>query len=213
MKSLKMLSQLNIANGNLITSLRDKSNSVFLQQGSVDGACGPYCVFMALIILGIISYDDATNLWWTKRSTRFGKMLAKMQEHDTLFQNGTHLYQLQELLEVSFKKTLVTKVSPERGRNLIQFIQDELDKDCPVIFGVTGQKLAHWLLATGYEADDEGSVIKITFLDPSGNPSWNYYNGVLDVEFVYKGRYPYAWVSCEDDIKVSLEEGISMGVK
>ena len=34
---------------------------VFLQQGSIDGACGPYSIFMGLLSLGLISYDKITS--------------------------------------------------------------------------------------------------------------------------------------------------------
>lgn len=131
MKSIKLLPWLDIKNGNLVTSVLKKNNNIFLKQGSVDGACGPYCLFMVLIIVGVIDYNDATNLWWTKRSTRFGKMLAKMQQHDTLFQNGTDLNQLKNLLEHSFKNTLEINVSEQKGRDLINFSIEQLKQDKP----------------------------------------------------------------------------------
>lgn len=213
MNTIKIIPQLNIVNGTLVAGSLNNHEKVFLKQGSVDGACGPYCLFMALLILNVISYNEATNLWWIKRSTRFGKMLKKMQEHDNLFQGGTHLYQLDELLQGSFTSTLNTTVSDARGKNLIKFLQMELSENKPVLFGVTGKNLAHWLLAIGYEEDSSGNISKILFLDPSGKELPNYYNGIIDISNSYAGRYPYIWVSESDELKISLEEGISFALK
>lgn len=209
MKTIKIIDQLDIKNGFLVSNMEQ----VFLKQGSVDGACGPYCLFMTLIILGVIEYNDATNLWWTKRSSRFGKMLTKMQEHDTLFQNGTHLNQLQDLLEHSFKNTLELNVSEQKGRALIDFCIEQLKQNKPTIIGVNGVDLAHWLLAVGYEENEEGKVCKLFFLDPSGVDNSNYWNAVIEVNETFYGRYSYAWVDCADERLVSFEHGISLGLK
>ena len=34
---------------------------VFLNQGSLDGACGPYCVYMSLLINGIITRKEVLS--------------------------------------------------------------------------------------------------------------------------------------------------------
>ncbi|MBP9849305.1 MAG: hypothetical protein KBC58_07680 [Flavobacterium sp.] len=209
MKTIKTIDKLDIEKGFLVAN----KQQVFLKQGSVDGACGPYCLFMALIILGVIDYNDATNLWWTKRSSRFGKMLAKMQEHDTLFQNGTDLNQLQDLLEHSFKNTLEINVSEQKGRSLIRYCIEQLKQDKPTIIGVYGIDLAHWLLAVGYEENEEGEVCKLFFLDPSGLDNSNYWNAAIDVNETFHGRYSYAWVDCTEERLVSFEHGISLGLK
>lgn len=213
MKLIKLLPWLDIKNGNLVTSVLKKNNGIFLKQGSVDGACGPYCLFMTLIILGLIDYDDAINLWWTKRSTRFGKMLAKMQEHDILFQNGTDLNQLEDLLKNSFKNKLEINVSEQKGRELINFCIEQLKENKPTIVGVNGVDLEHWLLALGYEENNKGEICKLFFLDPSGVDNTNYWNAVIDIENTHHGRYAYEWVDCNETRLVSFEHGISLGLK
>jgi hypothetical protein len=187
MNSIKIINQLNIQSGNLVAN----NESVFLKQGRVDGECGPYCLFMTLIILGVIDYNDATNLWWTKRSNRFGKMLAKMQEHDTLFQNGTDLNQLEDLLASSFKNKLEINVSEQKGRALIHFAIEQLKQNRPTVIGINGVDLAHWLLAIGYEENSEREICKIFFLDPSGIDNTNYWNAAIDVKNTFHGHYSY----------------------
>lgn len=213
MKKIKILPYLDIQNGSLVTNQLKDNNEVMLYQGSVDGACGPYCVFMALIILGVIDYNDATNLWWTKRSSRFGKMLRKMQEYDTLFQNGTHLNQLQELLDHSFKNTLEINILEQKGRKLINFCVEQLKQNKPSIIGVNGIGFAHWLLAIGYEENEEGEVSKLFFLDPNGVNNSNYWNAAIEVNETFHGRYSYAWVDYIEERLISFEHGISLGLK
>ena len=200
MKAIKLLSALDIKDGLLITNELKKDHQVFLKQGSADGACGPYALLMALIMLGLIDYKDATNLWWIKRSSRFGKMITKMKEHETLFQDGTDLNQLKELLEYGFKKNLELKVSEEKGRDLINFCMEELKNDKPTIIGVKGVNLEHWLLAVGYEENSNGVVCKLFFLDSSGNENANYWNAVIDIEDTVYGRYAYPWVDSKEEI-------------
>ena len=58
---------------------------VFLQQGSIDGACGPYSIFMGLLSLGLISYDKITSRT-VKGNERLGKLLNKLNnEYYSLF--------------------------------------------------------------------------------------------------------------------------------
>lgn len=213
MKTIKLLSSLNIKDGLLVTNELKKDYQVFLKQGSADGACGPYALLMALIMLGLIDYKDATNLWWIKRSSKFGKMITKMKEHDTLFHKGTNLNHLKELLEYGFKNTLELRVSEETGRNLINFCMEELKQDKPIIIGVNGINLAHWLLAVGYEENSKGEVCKLFFLDSSGYENANYWNVVIDIENTVYGRYAYPWVDSKEERNVSFEHGISIGLK
>src|SRR6478752_7284674 len=207
MKSIKLISYLDIKNDSLITTKLKKHNTVFLKQGSVDGACGPYCLFMALIILGLIDYDDAINLWWTKRNSKFGRMVSRMQEHGTLFQKGTHLKQLRVLLEYSFRSKLELNVTKERGKSLINFCIEQLKQNRPTIIGISGIDLSHWLVAVGFEKNEKGEVSKLFFLDPSGNDIPNYWNATIEVKKKHRGRYPYSWIDFADDRFVNLEDG------
>ena len=57
MKQIYLRENLNLTLGGLCAN----QESVFLQQGSLDGACGPYCLFMALLILGEIEDSQTKN--------------------------------------------------------------------------------------------------------------------------------------------------------
>jgi len=213
MKSIKLISFLDIKNDSLITTKLKKHNTVFLKQGSVDASCGPYCLFMALIILGLIDYDDAINLWWTKRKSKLGRMVSKIQEQGTFFQKGTHLKHLKVLLEYSFKSKLELNLSKETGKRLINFCIEQLKQDRPTVVGISGAGLSHWLVAVGFEKNEKGEVCKLFFLDPSGNDIPNYWNATIEVKKKHPGRYPYAWIDFTDDRFVILEDAISLGLK
>lgn len=90
---------------------------------------------------------------------------------------------------------------------------EELKQDKPIIIGVNGINLAHWLLAVGYEENSVGEVCKLFFLDSSGYENANYWNVVIDIENTVYGRYAYPWVDSKEERNVSFEHGISLGLK
>jgi hypothetical protein len=207
MKTIKTIEQLELSQG----FLQVNNQRVMLQQGSIDGACGPYCLFMALIILEVISYDEVTNLWLAKGHTRFGKMVKKMRDFDTLFSNGTHLHELEDIILASYKTKLKVETTSKKGKDLIAFTVSQLKLNKPTIVGVKGVNLYHWLLAIGFE-EENGKATKLFFLDPSEQVEINYWNAVIDVENTLYGRYSYPWLNYENR-KVSFEDGMSIDIK
>lgn len=207
MRIINTLNQLDIVDGNL----KAHDENVFLRQGSMDGACGPYCVFMALIILGIIDYSQATNLWLTKGSSKLGKLIKAMREHDVFIQNGTFVEDLNTLIAQSFKKDVVTQSTSDGGRKVIDFTVNSLKNNAPVIVGIKGVDLAHWLLAVGFE-ENNGVVSKLFFLDPSASEVGNYWNSIIRVDSSFKGIYPYKWET-EVDCYLKFEDAISLNIK
>jgi|SRR5690606_4973669 len=212
MKTIKIISHLDINNGYLITTSLKKDNRVFLQQGTIDGACGPYTLFMALLILGLIDYSEATDMWWTKKSTKFGKLIKTMQNHETFFQEGTDLKDLKQLVDNSFKKNIDLTLSESKGKQVINFVLEELKVNKPVIVGINGIELAHWMLAIGFEENQHGKS-KIFFLDPSQANNANYWNTSINIIDSYKGRYPYQWVDQSEETFISFEHAMSLGLK
>ncbi len=207
MKIIKTINQLDITNDNVTAH----EENVFLRQGSIDGACGPYCVFMALIILGVINYNQATNLWSTKGNTKLGKLIKAMREHDVFIQNGTFVEDLETMLEQSFKKDVITSITNLGGRKVIDFTVASLKENAPVIVGIRGVNLAHWLLAVGFE-ENNGVISKIFFLDPSGSEVGNYWNSIINTATTFHGIYPYKWETREDCF-VKFEDAISLKLK
>lgn len=210
MKTIKLLSQLEIVNAVLTTNALRKNDQVFLQQGTMDGACGPYCIFMALIILGVVNFEEATNLWVIDKRTRIGKLVKGMRAHSTLFEAGTHLNELETLIQQSFKAEIVVDINIGKGKSVIDYTIQNLKTNKPVVVGVIGKGLSHWLLAIGFEEDENGVATKILFLDPSGNSNSNYFNAIIGVNKTYHG-YPYQWLDREDTY-IKFDDAMSLSL-
>ena len=67
---------------------------VHLVQGSLDGACGPYCVMMSLLITGLIDRREATLAHPLDGRTSLGKLFRLYTEYEPFFRNGTGLDEL-----------------------------------------------------------------------------------------------------------------------
>ena len=191
--------------------------TVFLQQGSLDGACGPYCLFMGLIILGEIENTQATNLETVKGSSRLGKMLKKLSNLEVLIHNGTTTKELTDILDYGFKKRVKYSVSKKnRNRELVQFIIDELNDNNPVLVTVRNEKIkvAHWLLAIGFESSNDNLVTKIFFLDSSRPLQENqYWNAVILIANNYKLKYHHQWLEKNNGIMVMFDDCFSITKK
>ena len=159
MKQISIINQLDIDEGKVVTNKSDNYDAVFLKQGSLDGACGPYCVIMALLITGAVTLDEVHDLWNIKLSSRLGKLIKGMRKHDTLFSDGTTINELATLLDNSFGRILKTVTSEASGKKLIPFIIAQLKNNYPVIVGVKNGKFAHWLLAVGFEKEEDGILM------------------------------------------------------
>tara|TARA_R110000868_G_scaffold374801_1_gene639267 strand:+ start:986 stop:1627 length:642 start_codon:yes stop_codon:yes gene_type:complete len=210
MKQISIINQLDIDEGKVVTNKSDNYDAVFLKQGSLDGACGPYCVIMALLITGAVTLDEVHDLWNIKLSSRLGKLIKGMRKHDTLFSDGTTINELATLLDNSFGRILKTVTSEASGKKLIPFIIAQLKNNYPVIVGVKNGKFAHWLLAVGFEKEED--VSKLFFLDPSGIDTSNYWNAAIDLISKQSGRYPYAWINHNESSNefIQFEEAIAI---
>lgn len=193
MKQIYLLENLDLT----LDGLRAEEESVFLQQGSLDGACGPYCLFMALLILGEIESSQATNLKSVKGSSRLGKMIKKLTNFEVLIHNGTTIKDLTDILDHSFKRRVRFNVNSEdRNQALLQFIIDELTENHPVLVIVRNDYFAHWLLAIGYETDENDAVTKLFFLDPSDPlPPNQYWNAVVTTAENYRKKHHHQYLN------------------
>ena len=198
MKQISIINQLDIDEGKVVTNKSDNYDAVFLKQGSLDGACGPYCVIMALLITGAVTLDEVHDLWNIKLSSRLGKLIKGMRKHDTLFSDGTTINELATLLDNSFGRILKTVTSEASGKKLIPFIIAQLKNNYPVIVGVKNGKFAHWLLAVGFEKEEDDTS--------------NYWNAAIDLISKQSGRYPYAWINHNESSNefIQFEEAIAI---
>jgi hypothetical protein len=107
MAMFRIIDQIDIGHEGPVANWQNGEHQlIHLAQGSMDGACGPYSLMMALIICGLIDREDLVSLRKVDGRTSAGKLLNALQEYQGFFRDGTHLEDLSELLEKSYPKHL-----------------------------------------------------------------------------------------------------------
>ena len=151
---------------------------VLLTQGDLDGACGQYCVWMALIALGLASRD-----WLTeengKGADRAQGMAWKLGAKG--FFSGIGYIGVKRMLK-PYKSRVVREVSNLKGNRLVSYLLDKLNQNALCLVGVKtdDRKLDHWVLAVGIAGerrDGQFHAKELLLLDPSYGPvpgrQWN----------------------------------------
>ena len=165
---------------------KDKSGKlvdICLHQGSLDGACSVYSVFMNLLILKVISYNDI-KVYEKSNDPETRKLCKKLLEENGMHHNGQYLSTIRKILNESIGSQISAKDPRATQREVIPQIVDHLKRDYPVIIsvGFRGGKDAHALLCVGYEGSDEYPS-KLFCLDPDTPKTFNnYWNTVIDLE-------------------------------
>lgn len=177
---------------------------VFLRQGSIDGACGPYSIFMGLLSLGLISFEKITSTQ-VRGNERLGKLLNKLNnEYFALFKNGTYLEDLEEMMIETFGKVLNVEILDDENQNVLNFTINHLQQNHPTIIGVDFEGGGHWMLAVGYETDEKDNIIRILTLDSSSeNPIVSTWNSIIEAKTSKRGIYKYKWWTKSTNIKFS----------
>ncbi len=172
----------------------NRYQKVFLNQGLLDGACGPYSIFMGLLSLGLIDRKVATSSNIIDGRTRLGKLFNKLNnDYFSLFIDGTYLTDLENILNYSFGSILKIDTFEGNGRSVINFTIEHLKDNHPTIVGVTFSGGAHWMLAVGYE-EKNNMVSRLLLLDPSGTePIFSIWNTIIETKAGQSGKYPYKW--------------------
>jgi hypothetical protein len=192
--NLNLLAGLSLdENGILINA---DGSAVHLRQGDMDGACGPYCVAMALLASGKMKRDEISPGGKIDYRTRYGKLLKIIHDLEPMVLCGTYANDLCKMLAAHNLASGVELTGT--GKNLMPEIASALKKNHPVILDVRSRKsdgLNHWTLAIGASENH-------LFLLDSGyelHPS-NLWNATLTTKpsvnrFGY--RYSNPW-SCSD---------------
>lgn len=190
---------------------------VHLRQGSLDGACGPYALCMALLMCGALSRDAACSVGVIRDGrTTIGKLFARMNEHHTLFKHGTDLDDLQDILAGLFKKVIHVEEFDGDGAACRKFVRDHVTLGHPVLLGLHWPGGGHWVVVVGLEFEEnEGNkpvLCRFLVLDPDADsPKVSAWNGVIDARGS-GGQYPYTgWTL--DGIKVRLSTAMAIWPK
>ena len=203
---------------------------IHLRQGEMDGACGPYCVVMTLITLGVMSHSQALDLHSHDGRTRLGRFRDNMLAFGALVSEGTDDYEVSWLVD-SFKKAGVIaepfEVSSRRKTTVRNIAQSVDERRVPIVkVEWEGGESAHWLLVIGYQGyqandEDELQITHLLCLDPGSEaPKVSLWNAVVEVfteqgDPVNEGRYycrhwgpaaPPTFCRIGDSVVVGLDE-------
>lgn len=176
---------------------------VHLRQGEMDGACGPYSLVMALIMLGAMSRDDACNLHGHDGRTREGKFREKLLEFGSLVSGGTDGMDLCRLAAnfKGFGITCEVLDIARRRKTTVNQIAQAIDLFSVPILKVEWDKWsAHWVVVVGYQGYqlDETQELQVTHLlclDPGSEaPRVSLWNAVIEAfdeqgQAVNEGHY------------------------
>ena len=129
-----------------------------LAQSDLDGACGPHCAFMALMIFGIVERDELYSVAKSRK-----RDLSKMWKRSSLFYfSGSKPTQLKSVF-APYKDSLSCKLHKKDW--LTQTIES-IKADGVCIVGVSNSYLNHWILAVGYGGQSDGKADTLLLLDP-----------------------------------------------
>lgn len=175
-------------------------SDIHLRQGEMDGACGPYCLAMALIALGLADKETLTSGSY-HGNTNIARLIKSIENHRGryFFRNGTEKIDFEMAIKNSFKngqidvQYLDESAAGQELRDLIYFSVANQNVR-PVIVGISfgaSCNWGHWVLAVGLEkkTNDEEYVL---LLDPGAAPprSGECWNAKMKV-FGSGGPLPY----------------------
>jgi hypothetical protein len=179
-----------------------RDQPVHLRQGSLDGACGPYSLFMAMIVCGLVDRDDLLAVRRRDGRTRLGRVMRRLDEVGAFFQGGLDEEGLRRALVAAcgkrfeFQHGLTAMFS---GRDTPTFVREHVEASRPVLlklaWGDDDAAGAHWVVVIGLEYErwsDEGrELCRFLVLDPEAPaPTVCAWNGVVDAR---PSRGGYWW--------------------
>ncbi|NJD36341.1 MAG: hypothetical protein FIA96_16190 [Betaproteobacteria bacterium] len=163
-----------------------RSGCVHFRQGDLDGACGPYCMIMALIAMGLLTRNKALAMETWDGRKREGRFRDAIKKFGVLSTNGTYSHDL-VWLTVFFKtKNIGARVITGNAVQLLESVVDAVGRNAIPVILITWEKGGgHWLLGVGYqEIQRRSKSIPTHFLclDPSQEtPKTSLWNAVLDI--------------------------------
>lgn len=199
-------------------------------QGTMDGACGPYALFNALVLGGHVSFAKLVKLWNKKHDGR--SLLGKWQSDcGPLLLHGTDKNDLDGLLDAlnphlkgKSSRTLKEIIPPTRGKatliesenkETLQTIQKFLaEENQPLLVGLAGRHINHWAVAVGFQTHfREGSDVlaRILLIDPSEPiPQLHAWNASLSLGYQRNLGLRYVSISDPEEQKCSVDGAWSL---
>lgn len=200
-------------------------DEVHCRQGTLDGACGPYSLVMALLAAGIIRRHEVGYGSLSDGRTRLGKFHNRLREFGGLITEGTDQFELDWLFDC-FKRQITLDEIGGTTRAIVDGVVEAIDNNRSAIVGVDfpGGN-GHWLLIVGYQGQrvEEGSgevretVTHLLCLDPFMEaPRVSLWNAVLEVQtaegmVANAGRYPTNHWGGLSETKCLMTGGILIG--
>lgn len=188
--------------GGLINRRGDK---VHLRQGDMDGACGPYCLVMAMLARNQLGRRQAKGLAPVDSRTRYGRLMEALNRHETLVRVGTTGDDLLELLQVISDKEF--RVERGSGKRMVELTRRHLQENIPVVLGFHGRKdsdIRHWGLAVGMSED------AFFLLDPAHDLQRGLaWNAVLTTQ-ANGSRFGYRYLNPKGSWAVTLKEMVAL---
>lgn len=209
MRTLKLIEPLQLSSLGPVA----QEEQVHLRQGDADGACGLYCVLMALLLLGLTQRDAATAIYGELDGrTRMGRLWATLPDWGPLVCRGTDDNGLVKILDAF--GPMVAKHQPiNRGRrSLNRFIIQQLQMDRPVVVGIDslgGSR--HWVLAVGIDVcGQENEADRLLILDPGLDVSpacaWN---SVIELS-AERNKFPSICWNHRDESRCVIETALAI---
>lgn len=159
---------------------------IHLQQSDIDGACGPHCAFMALLVFGEIERHDLRLLPTSRRKVQKA-LWHSAKRH---YFHGFHPRQLRSVF-APYPAVRVT-VKDEEG---LKHALEALAETGLAIVNIANLDLNHWVLAIGAGGMEQQGRFKplwLLVLDPGHSAlplaAWN---GLLSVKRNPNQRHAY----------------------
>ena len=134
------------------------SQGMLLRQGSLDKACGLYCLVMALVLLGEVSRDEAVRLIHSRQVAL--KRLRRWTE--SVFTGGMSEDDLVEAVTATTLNLDVTRGESGVHRACLAHAIQGLQAGKVVALGIASRSWSfhHWILGVGFEGVEEARIFR-----------------------------------------------------
>ncbi len=196
---------------------------VHLRQGDMDGACGPYCIVMALMALGLMTRRQVENMDQFDGREKPGRFRDGLKRFGALISEGTDSKDLLWLTDFFKTENLRAKPASGKTKDVFEAVNNAVDSgELPIICLRWEGGGAHWLLVIGYQGvERDGAFVEthLLCLDPGQEaPVTGLWNAVVEVfksdgSSTSSGRLPSThWGISGGKNKCKLEEAVILSV-